>query len=233
MQQRIHPSLVRAYRRARYEIFLPDHAIAFMIGQASPEVAGLMRDAAGNTAALLTACNPRSRVVSDAENRQANTDLHAAVASGGRRGIATRASAPDGQGPAEAGLLVLGIPQHRAESLADRFEQNAFVWFANLDAFASLRLRGSLEVPDDKDLLAWVQALPAALQAEASRLKPAELAWLMTVPGDELAHWLQPDSWDINEPWPLAKPDGSAMGIGTELDRMFRIVAAGQVAISA
>ena len=44
----------------------------------------------------------------------------------------------------------------------------------------------------------------------------------------EQLHWLDIDSWDLNRPWPLAKPDGSAMGIGTELDRMFKLIAAGQ-----
>ncbi len=228
MQQGIHPSLVRAYRRARYEVFLPDRTITFGIGQESRDIAGLMHGAGVHTAALLTACNPKSRVVSDAENRQASAGLESAVVAGGWRSIATRASAPDGQGPAEPGLLVIGIPQHQAQALADRYEQNAFVWFGNADAFASLRLRDPLQVPGDDELQKWVQALPAALQPEAARLKPAELAWLMAVPDDELAHWLQPDAWDLNQPWPLAKPDGSAMGIGTELDRMFRIVAAGQ-----
>lgn len=233
MQKGIHPSLVRAYRRARYEVFLPDSTISVGIGQASRDIGDLMQQAGTDTAALLTACNPKSRVVSDEENRQATAALQSAIASGGWQGIATRASAPDGQGPAEAGLLVLGILQHQAESLADRFEQNAFVWFGNRDAFASLRLRDPLRVPGGDELQRWVQALPAALQAGAAHLKAAELAWLMAVPDDELAHWLQPDSWDLNLPWPLAKPDGSAMGTGTELDRMFRIVAAGQVAISA
>lgn len=233
MQQGIHPSLVRAYRRARYEVFLPDSTISVGIGQASREIAGLLRQAGTGTAALLTACNPKSRVVSDEENRQATAALQSAVTAGGWRGIATRASAPDGQWPAENGLLILGILQHQAESLADRFGQNAFVWFGNADAFASLRLRDRLRVPEAEELQKWVQALPAALQAGAAHLKAAELAWLMAVPDDELAHWLQPDAWDLNRPWPLAKPDGSAMGMGTELDRMFRIVAAGQVAISA
>ena len=54
----------------------------------------------------------------------------------------------------------------------------------------------------------------------------------MTVSEGEQAHWLSPTDWDLNKPWPLAKPDGSSMGIGTELDRIFKIIAAGQVAIA-
>lgn len=232
MQERIHPSLVRAYRRARYEVFLPSRAITFGIRQASRDIGHVMRDAACNTAALLTACNPHSQVASDEENRKAYEALQSAVTAGGWRNVPTRASAPDGQGPAEPGLLVLGIAQHQADALADRFGQHAYVWFGNLDALASLRIRGSLQVPEDDELQKWVQSLPAALQAETTKLKPIDLAWLMAVPDDELSHWLQPDTWDLNQPWPLAKPDGSAMGIGTELDRMFRIIAAGQVAMA-
>ena len=44
----------------------------------------------------------------------------------------------------------------------------------------------------------------------------------------EQKHWLDSESWDLNELWPIAKPDGSSMGIGTELDRIFKLIAAGQ-----
>ena len=50
----------------------------------------------------------------------------------------------------------------------------------------------------------------------------------MSVTNSEQKHWLDTDSWDLNKVWPLAKPDGSAMGIGTELDRVFKLIAAGQ-----
>lgn len=49
----------------------------------------------------------------------------------------------------------------------------------------------------------------------------------MSAPDSELTHWLDASSWDLTAPWPLSKPDGSAMGIGTELDRVFRLISAG------
>ncbi len=49
----------------------------------------------------------------------------------------------------------------------------------------------------------------------------------MSTPALEQAHWLAPEQWDLNKIWPLARPDGTAMGIGTEMDRMFKLIAAG------
>ena len=49
----------------------------------------------------------------------------------------------------------------------------------------------------------------------------------MSVPEQEVEHWLNRETWNLNAPWPLARPDGSAMGVGTELDRVFRLIQAG------
>ena len=111
------------------------------------------------------------------------------------------------------------------------FGQNAFVWVGTADGFVSLRLRKGLLTLSEQEITQWIDSLPVVHRAAAACLSPVELSWLMSVNERELLHWLYPQQWDLNEPWPLAKPDGSAMGVGTELDRMFRIVAAGQVAM--
>jgi hypothetical protein len=49
----------------------------------------------------------------------------------------------------------------------------------------------------------------------------------LTLSEKELNHWLKPSEWDLNQVWPLSKTDGSVMGVGTELDRMFKLIANG------
>jgi len=49
----------------------------------------------------------------------------------------------------------------------------------------------------------------------------------MTVSEGEREHWLFPQYWDLNKPWPLATPDGTAISAGTEMDRMFKLTASG------
>ena len=69
--------------------------------------------------------------------------------------------------------------------------------------------------------------MPQGLQDFARQKPYSELAWIMSAPVQEIHHWLNNESWDLNTPWPLARPDGSAMGVGTELDRVFRLIHAG------
>jgi hypothetical protein len=51
----------------------------------------------------------------------------------------------------------------------------------------------------------------------------------MTLTDSELEHWLNPQAWPLNQTWPITRPDGSAMGIGTEMDRMFKLISMGMV----
>jgi hypothetical protein len=54
-----------------------------------------------------------------------------------------------------------------------------------------------------------------------------DVKWLMTISETEMEHWLFPQYWDLNQPWPLATPDGTAISAGTEMDRMFKLRASG------
>jgi hypothetical protein len=123
--------------------------------------------------------------------------------------------------------LALGISLVDAEYLADQFGQNAFIWMNTNDAFVSLRLRFEIGKPTSEEVQDWIKTLPEPLQGEAQARTIKEQALLMSVPRIEQLHWLNPNGWDLNQVWPLACPDGSAMGIGTEMDRMFKLIAAG------
>ena len=201
------------------------------IGDTRVGLRSLMSGYGVTTAAVLTAFNPGSVMCSDEANFSAQAELVKWLDEHGYVMFDARGEDSAGVWPSEASVLVLGIPQHVAEQLADRFGQNAFLWVGTPDSFVSLKLRKGLLNPSQDEIMQWIESLPMIQRGAVSCLKPIDLAWLMSVNEKELMHWLYPQQWDLNEPWPLAKPDGSAMDVGTELDRMFRIVAAGQVAM--
>ena len=191
-----------------------------------------MRDHKKTTAAFITAFNPFSKVQTDQENLQAQNELLKDV-----KGFRFEAINGYGQDiaeewPREDSILIIGLTESQAETLADKYSQNAFIWIGSTDAFPALRLRHPIALPTDDELGKWLKKLPSNLASKAKELSQLDQAWLMSTSDREQQHWLDTDSWDLNRPWPLAKPDGSAMGIGTELDRMFKLIAAGQSQIA-
>ena len=169
--------------------------------------------------------------MSDEQNRSANESLLTDIQKLGLAVINGYGQDVEEQWPREASVLALGITESQSEVLADKYGQNGYVWIGSLDAFPALRLRHPIGLPTSGDYAIWLSNLPAKLANTAKALGALDQAWLMSVSEAEQAHWLDPDSWDLNKPWPLAKPDGSAMGIGTELDRVFKLIAAGQSSI--
>lgn len=223
----IHPGLIRAYREAKYVVQYLE-PIELRIGRVNENLKGLLEVFNVTTAAFITAFNPYSEVLSDAENEQAQNQLRMDIESLGYEGVLGFGQDIAEEWPREQSFLAVGITESQAEALADKYGQNGYVWIGSTDALPVLRLRHPIGLPTVGDFAQWLSTLPADLATKARTLSSLEQAWLMSVSEEEQAHWLDPDSWDLNQPWPLAKPDGSAMGIGTELDRVFKLIAAGQ-----
>ena len=223
----VHPTRVRAYREAIYIVNEGDDAIALKVGEVSPALAALMHVHKATTAAIITAYNPYSEIRPSAENERMQAALVAELKATATVCFDAIGSDPEGEWEAEASTLALGISLVEAERLADQFGQNAFIWINTADAFVSLRLRFAIGEPKQDEVQDWIATLPESLQREAESRTRKEQALLMSVPRIEQLHWLNPNGWDLNQVWPLACPDGSAMGIGTEMDRMFKLIAAG------
>jgi hypothetical protein len=223
----VHPNLVRAYREAIYIVNEGDDAIALKVGEVSPALAALMRVHKVQTGAIITAHNPFSEIQPPAENERQQKALVAAFKPKSIACFDAIGSDPEGKWEPEASTLALGISLVEAERLADQFGQNAFIWINTADAFVSLRLCFAIGEPQQEEIQDWIASLPEPLQGEAQARTIKEQALLMSVPRIEQFHWLNPHGWDLNQVWPLACPDGSAMGIGTEMDRMFKLIAAG------
>lgn len=223
----VHPNLVRAYRDAIYIVNEGDDATALKVGEVSLAIAKLMHVHKSTTAAIVTAYNPFSEIQLLAENERQQRALMAALQSVTTACFDAIGSDPEGKWEPEASTLALGISLVDAERLADQFGQNAFIWISTADAFVSLRLRFEIGAPNNEEVQAWIQSLPEPLQGNAQARSIKEQALLMSVASQEQLHWLDPNAWDLNQVWPLSCPDGSAMGIGTEIDRMFKLIAAG------
>jgi hypothetical protein len=223
----VHPNLVRTYREAIYTVNEGDDAIVLKVGEVNHALAKLMHVHKATTAAIITAYNPYSEIQPSAENGRMQAALAAEIKPKSIACFDAIGSDPEGEWDPEPSTLALGISLVDAERLADQFGQNAFIWINTADAFVSLRLRFEIGAPKQEEVRDWIKTLPEPMQREARARTIKEQALLMSVPRHEQFHWLNPRGWDLNQVWPLACPDGSAMGIGTEMDRMFKLIAAG------
>jgi len=223
----ISPTLIRTYREAKF-VVEDIKPITFKVGECNLNLAALLKKHKVFTAAFITAFNPYSNVLSVEENLKSQGHLLEDISRLGLETVVGYGQDVAREWPKETSLLVLGITEAQAETLADRHSQNGFIWIGSGDALPMLRLRHPIAVPTNSEIINWISCLPTNVSATAKLLSPLEQAWLMSTPESEQLHWLDPNSWDLNRVWPLAKPDGSAMGIGTELDRIFKLIAAGQ-----
>jgi hypothetical protein len=132
---RVSDATIAAYRATIYEI----GGIRLRIGEVNDAVASLLRAARVTTAAIVTAYNPESVALCEAENRAAHENLIHATAAYDTR--STCATDPTGAWPPEPGLLVLGITADAAMALGRTFRQNAIVWITQDEAPKLVLLR--------------------------------------------------------------------------------------------
>lgn len=121
--------LIAAYGAALYNVDIPDGAIMTLrIGQADDACDQVLRVHNATRAALITAYNPRSRLMMAAENESAHAALREAVMRMGKAALPSRASDPAGIWPVEPGLFIIDISESDARAVALQFDQHAFVW---------------------------------------------------------------------------------------------------------
>jgi Protein of unknown function (DUF3293) len=223
----ISPYLIKAYREAIYVVHLGDGEIALQVGKANAALAQLMQDWKVTTAAFLTAFNPYSQVVDPTENEARQKSIWSDAQPMCPKIFPGIGRDKNDQWPHELSMLALGIRLEDAQTLADRYEQNAFLWISNEQGFVNLKLRHPIAEPTEQELYEWTLGLSQAHMLAVLRGTYSDLKWLMTISEAEREHWLFPQYWDLNQPWPLATPDGTAISAGTEMDRMFQLTASG------
>lgn len=128
------PELLSAYLRTEYMITHADVPIVLRIGHDSPALTALLAQHELTSAAFITACNPRSKKLSAADNAARQAELRTALDAGGWTILPGEGRDPRGEWEPEASFVVLGIEQERATALAEQFEQNAYLWLVADDA---------------------------------------------------------------------------------------------------
>ena len=101
--------------------------LVLRIGEPSPRLDALLEAAGADSAAFVTAANPRGERRSAAENRAAAAALRELLAAAGYPLHAGEGRDPEGRWPAEPSFLVVGIYRANAEALGRLFQQNAIV----------------------------------------------------------------------------------------------------------
>ena len=141
-------TLDAAYRGARYRVDLPAGRVTLRVGHPTPALDRLLTETGHATYTFLTAHNPHSIQLTPAENAARHAELSEALAATGLPQFPGEGAAnpddPDwpADWPPETSVLILGLPEPDAVSLARRFGQNAL-------------LRGRLAGPAE---LVWIDA---------------------------------------------------------------------------
>ena len=126
--------LKQHYLNTTYSVFIDDEQYDIKIEQALPQqINRLIRE--DKTAAIITAWNPRSQKLSEAENKTRNSALRSQLKE--YTIFNALGQGCDASWPAEESFLVIGISKEQVELVVVEFEQNAYIWF-EFDQQASL-----------------------------------------------------------------------------------------------
>jgi len=138
VQSELDASLVTAYRETEYRV-TEGEPFALRVDEPCPKLLGLYRAKNVSCAAFITACNPFSRELTDAENAVRQTELAAELKHRSLSYLEGVGQHPSGDWPREPSLLALGLALEAAKSLGKVYEQNAIVW-CGADAVPNLVL---------------------------------------------------------------------------------------------
>jgi hypothetical protein len=120
-------SLIAAYRETEYRV-VAERPFVLRIDEACAELLDLYKASNLACAAFITACNPFSRALSDAQNIQRQGELAKELRGRSLKFLEGVGEHPSGDWPGEVSFLVLGLSLEAAKSLGQRYEQNAIVW---------------------------------------------------------------------------------------------------------
>ncbi len=132
--------LLAAYCRTDYRVELPNRNFSIRPGGQCVELDEFVALPAGSSWAIITAENPRSRQLPDLENVRRRGLLRQRIDEAGNwRSFPTVAVCPQSEWPPEHGVLVAGIAEDAAISLAQDFDQHGILW-GSAGTSATLRL---------------------------------------------------------------------------------------------
>lgn len=137
--------LLRVYAAAAYVVHAPAGAFTIRIGRNSPEADAACLEAGEASWAFVSACNPMSRRLTNAENQKRHESLAQAVQVRGWHALPGEGRSDSGDWPPEASLFILGPARDEAARLGDEFGQLAIVWGAAGGRAELVECRGGAE----------------------------------------------------------------------------------------
>ena len=125
------PDLLEAYRKAHYAVHAPAADLAeivLRVGEPNADLDELLDAEGAATAAFVTPSNPRGKRQGERENAEAFLRMNTLLAATRYRRFAAEGRDPEGKGPTEPGVLIVGMPREEAAALGRALEQNAIVF---------------------------------------------------------------------------------------------------------
>ncbi|PWF43615.1 DUF3293 domain-containing protein [Massilia glaciei] len=123
----IDPATILSYQTARYRVDA-EPPFTLSVGVASEALGALYARCDAASAAFITAFNPHGAPAPEADNARRDAQLEAVIKSRSLAYLPGAGHGIEGEWPAEASFLVLGIALEAAKKLGQQFEQNAIVW---------------------------------------------------------------------------------------------------------
>ena len=138
VRSRIPSGTIEAYLATENRVDDPSR-FTLLIGRRHQGLATLLAGHKAGAAAVLTACNPYSKIASKTENERAQRNLADELDRRRLVHLPAHGVDPEEKWPAEESLLVLGVSLADAADLGRKFRQNGAVWAAG-DALPMLLL---------------------------------------------------------------------------------------------
>jgi hypothetical protein len=121
--------LIQAYTRTIYDVDGPS-PFSLLLGRPSTELKHLYTTFRCDCAIYLTAWNPKSQLLSEAENQSRQKELETEIQILQLPIVPGFGRDPVGEWPPEANVLILGLSLEIGMSLGRKYDQNALVWCA-------------------------------------------------------------------------------------------------------
>lgn len=123
----IDAALIAAYRMTNYVVFEDRRETIIRVGDIDSEVDALFHRHGAGRGTIITAWNPQSIVLSDAENAMREAELWRWIADRQLLALPVEGRDPSGSWESEQSCLIFDIAVDVVEALARHYDQNAIV----------------------------------------------------------------------------------------------------------
>ena len=120
--------LQAVYARAVYRVDAQPGPFFLRVGEHSPDLESWLRKQGARSFAFISAANPGSQLLPEAENEDRHRRLVSQVSAAGLRASDGESYAAAGGGWRERSLLIAGLAREAAMAMAREFGQVALLW---------------------------------------------------------------------------------------------------------